>query len=103
MPVPQNAFLIAREQLFGHEKTENAEKRGAARRRMLKPGRVILSDSTTISCIIRDMSDTGARIVFGGPVSLPASFRLAMVNADNVYAVDLIWHRGFAAGVSFRK
>ena len=81
---------------------DNAEKRGAPRRRMLKQGRVILSDSTTISCIIRDMSETGARIVFGGPVHLPEVFRLALVNADDVYAVDLIWHRGFAAGVSIR-
>jgi hypothetical protein len=102
MPVPQNGFQIAREQLI-HPADENAEKRGSPRRRMLKQGRVILSDSTTITCIIRDMSETGARIVFGGPVHLPESFRLAIVNSDDVHAVNLIWHRGFAAGVSFQR
>lgn len=100
MPVPQNGFQMARARLTEHV-PDPSEKRGSPRRRMLKQGRVILSDSTTISCIIRDMSDTGARIVFGGPVHLPDSFRLAFVNADDVYAVDLVWHRGFAAGVVF--
>jgi hypothetical protein len=101
MPVPQNGFQIARAQVTAPNH-DYAEKRGAPRRRMLKQGRVMLSDSTTISCIIRDMSDTGARIVFGGPVNLPESFRLALVNSDDIYAVDLVWHRGFAAGVSIR-
>lgn len=101
MPVPQNGFQLARARMT-EQAPDPAEKRGSPRRRMLKQGRVILSDSTTISCVIRDMSDTGARIVFGGPVSLPDSFRLAVVNADDIYAVDLIWHRGFAAGVAFK-
>jgi hypothetical protein len=100
--VPQNGFQIARDQLLEHA-AEHVEKRGAPRRRMLKQGRIILSDSTTITCVIRDMSETGARIVFGGPVDLPPSFRLSMVNSDDIFAVDLIWHRGFAAGVAIRR
>jgi hypothetical protein len=102
MPVPQNGFQIAREQLLEHA-ADYAEKRGSPRRRMLKQGRVILSDSTTITCVIRDMSETGARIVFGGPVSLPPAFRLAIVHSDDVYAVELVWHRGFAAGVAIKR
>jgi hypothetical protein len=101
MPVPQNGFQIARAQIT-EPAIQTSEKRGAMRRRMLKQGRVILSDSTTISCVIRDMSETGARIVFGGPVHLPESFRIALVNSDDVYAVDLVWHRGFAAGVALK-
>ena len=71
------------------------------RRRTLKNGQVILSDWTVMDCVVRDMSDDGARLEFGGPVKLPKEFRLALRSTNTVIPVALAWQRGLAAGVHF--
>jgi hypothetical protein len=35
-----------------------------------------MSDWTVIDCVIRDLSDAGARLEFAGPTELPQEFRL---------------------------
>jgi hypothetical protein len=97
MPVPHNGFSLA----LAYGDNYN-EKRSSPRRRMLKQGKVILADKTTISCIVRDMGEGGARLVFGGPLSLPGTFHLTFVSNEITVPVILVWQRGFAAGVAFR-
>jgi hypothetical protein len=98
MPVPHNGFSLAL--ALGDN---YSEKRSSPRRRMLKQGKVVLSDHTTISCIIRDMGVGGARLVFGGPLNLPGAFQLTFINSDETVPVMLVWQRGFAAGVAFNR
>lgn len=81
----------------------SVEKRQAPRSRTLKQGRIILSDSTTISCVVRDVSRSGARIVLGSLAHLPSSFHLTVAPGDTTDLVELIWQRGLAAGVAFRR
>jgi hypothetical protein len=71
------------------------------RRRTLKEGKVVLSDWSVLDCLIRDLSETGARLEFGGPTELPQSFRLLIVSSHILVPVDLAWQRGQAAGVHF--
>lgn len=61
----------------------------------------MLSDSTVIDCTLRDVSDDGARLVFGGAVSLPEEFRLYNVSDAWIVPVRLQWQRGLEAGVAF--
>jgi hypothetical protein len=96
MPVPHNGFSLA----LAYGDNYN-EKRSSPRRRMLKQGKVVLSDKTTISCVVRDMGAGGARLVFGGPLTLPGDFQLIFVNSEVSVPVTLVWQRGFAAGVAF--
>ena len=77
------------------------DKRKYPRTRTLKTGRVILSDTTSLSCLIRDVSPAGARLVFGGPAVLPMLFRLLFVDTDTMRVATLVWQKGLAAGVSF--
>ena len=77
------------------------EHRREHRKRTLKQGRVVLSDSTAIDCSLRDMSDNGARLVFAGAVSLPDEFRLYNVSDKVIVPVRLKWQRGLEAGVKF--
>lgn len=79
----------------------DSDNRGAGRRRMLKQGRIILSDWTAVDCILRDISDSGARIVFAGPTSLPKEARLLVVSTNEMYPVEVAWQRGLNAGVQF--
>ena len=76
------------------------EKRQVHRRRTLKAARVILSDWSTMDCMIRDMSTGGAHLRFGATVVLPASFRLHMLAEGTMVPVNLLWQRGLSAGVA---
>jgi hypothetical protein len=78
-----------------------SEKRRFQRARMLKAGKVILSEWSTIDCVIRDLSPGGARLVFAAPTPLPKSFRLLIVATGNMLPATVIWQKGVAAGISF--
>jgi hypothetical protein len=75
--------------------------RNRHRRRTLKQGRVVLAGSTVIDCKLRDMSEDGAHLVFGGAISLPDEFKLYNVSDKLMVRVKLAWQRGLEAGVSF--
>lgn len=76
-------------------------KRHAHRKRTLKEARAILSDWTVIDCTIRDLSDAGARLVFGNAFELPQEFRLLTVSTNMIVPVRLLWQRGASVGVAF--
>ncbi len=75
--------------------------RNSPRKRMLKAGRVIVDHQLTIDCIIRDMGEGGARLVFGAPMALDGDLELLVVATQTVFPALLVWHRGLAAGVRF--
>ena len=77
------------------------EHRREHRKRTLKQGRVVLSNSSAIDCKLRDISENGARVVFAGAVSLPDEFRLYNVSDKLIVPVRLKWQRGLEAGVEF--
>jgi hypothetical protein len=54
-----------------------------------------------IDCLVRDLSDIGARLEFGGPTELPAEFRLLVVSTNMLIPAKLEWQRGLAAGALF--
>jgi two-component system cell cycle response regulator len=78
-----------------------ADNRASHRRRTLKRGRLVLADRSTVDCTIRDMSDGGARLVFGDAFALPESFRFMNVSENTVRLARLEWQHGREAGISF--
>jgi hypothetical protein len=84
----------------GAAAADDGDNRSAHRRRTLKKARVVLSDSTVVDCELRDVSDAGAHLVFGGPVSLPETFRLYNVSDGLLAPAELKWQRGLEAGVT---
>jgi hypothetical protein len=79
------------------------ERRKSARRRTLKRGKVILTKWTVMDCVVRNLSERGARLEFGGPVELPKTFQLQLMDSGATLAAELLWQRGLTAGVSFPK
>ena len=77
------------------------ERRHVPRRRALKEAKVVLSDSTLIDCLMRDLSDVGARLEFSAPTDLPAEFRLLIVSSNLLIPARLEWQRGLSAGAAF--
>jgi hypothetical protein len=62
--------------------------------------KAVLATRTELNCMIRDLSATGARLMFRHPTFLPRAFRLQFGEEDQ--RVTVIWQRGLAAGVRFQ-
>jgi len=77
------------------------EHRSSHRRQTLKAAKLLLSGSTLLDCLVRDISETGARLEFPGPSPLPPEFRLRVVADRTEAPAALAWQRGLAAGVHF--
>lgn len=77
------------------------DRRGVKRLRTLKQGKIIISNWTSIDCLIRDISDHGARIALGGLADLPAEFRLYIVSSHTLIPAELEWRRSLLAGLRF--
>lgn len=80
----------------------DGEHRGAPRRRVLKAGLVAYNDRhSTLSCTVRDISATGARVRVDGSVSPPDTFDL-IVQIDGLEAsCRVVWRNGPEVGVQF--
>ena len=76
--------------------------RTASRRRILKSGVISYSGrQITINCLVRDFSESGARLVIEGAVEAPDTFELLM-DIDGFEAdCRVVWRRGKEIGVTF--
>jgi hypothetical protein len=54
----------------------NKERRGNTRSRVLKGAKLFLGNSSTIDCVVRDVTNSGARIHLPDTVGLPEVFDL---------------------------
>ena len=77
------------------------ERRGAARKRVLKCGMVELRDSV-LPCKIIDLSDTGAGLALSGASHVPNFFTLLIPDHAPVFC-QVIWRRQERLGVIFRE
>ena len=78
-----------------------SERRTERRVKVLKEGKVMLTDSVSVNCVVRDISPGGARLKFDGPVYLPVEFRLRIVSADLTIPATPAWQTQGEAGVRF--
>lgn len=77
------------------------ERRRERRQKILKEGKVMLTEWVSVNCIVRDISPGGARLEFEGPVYLPSEFRLCIVSADLTIPAIPAWQRRGEAGIRF--
>lgn len=80
----------------------SSEKRSGARSRMLKGGVIAFSGRhATIPCVVRDMSEGGARLQVAQGASVPDTFEL-IVELDGLEAQCLVvWRKPQEVGVGF--
>lgn len=77
------------------------DRRRERRHRVLKEGKVMLTDWVSVNCVVRDISPGGARLEFEGPVYLPSEFQLCIVSAELTIPAVPAWQRRGEAGVRF--
>ena len=56
------------------------DKRSAQRLRVLKQGKILLSNNLSVrDCTVRDLSETGAKLLCPDPGAIPNEFRLVLI------------------------
>lgn len=79
-----------------------ADKRRAPRKRVLKGATIAFNDrASTMPCVVRDFSDTGARLRISKGQAVPGHFDL-IIEMDGIdVPCSVAWRRGDEIGVLF--
>ena len=80
------------------------DKRSAVRVRSFLRGRVVFNNGqSSMDCVVRDISSTGARLEFSEAVTIPDRFELYVPQKDTTYRVVLQWRRAGEIGVAIEN
>ena len=78
------------------------ERRGSPRTKVFKKGKLIHTNNLTVfDCMIRDISETGARLSCGETALMPKEMRLVLHSQREVRLVRVVWRRPREIGVQF--
>jgi hypothetical protein len=84
--------------------TQGIERRPKRRNRVLLSGVVSYAKGEHhFGCGIRDITDTGARIVVPKNHQFPSTFYLINIRDRIAYDAKIVWNGGKEVGVSFKK
>ncbi|HEX9589917.1 MAG TPA: PilZ domain-containing protein [Bradyrhizobium sp.] len=76
--------------------------RAAPRQRTLKAGTIEFSGST-IDCVVRNISETGAALEVASPVGIPAEFNLLISGNVAKRPCRVVWVKDKRIGVAFKS
>ena len=83
-----------------NEAEEN--KRVAKRSRVLKGAKLVnMNNWSLVDCTIRDMSETGARLICGDQVAVANVFRFHVPSDNTIQQARVVWRRGELLGIEF--
>lgn len=78
------------------------ERRIVSRKRSFLKGTVYFNNRlASIDCVVRDFSDSGARLEFASVVTLPDSFELYIPTRDQTLNVHVRWRNDTEIGITF--
>jgi hypothetical protein len=78
------------------------ERRASPRMRVFKKGKLIHTNNITVfDCMIRDISDTGARLSCGETATMPREMQLVLHSQREVRMVRVVWRKPRELGVQF--
>jgi hypothetical protein len=78
------------------------ERRSVARHKSFLQGRIFFNNRrTSLDCLIRDISEHGARLKFSGMVSTPDLIELHIPSKEESYRAKVQWRNGDEIGVCF--
>ena len=79
-----------------------AERRIAARQKSFLQGRIYFNNRrSSVDCLIRDYSETGARLKFSETIAVPEAIELYIPNKEEVHRARVEWRSGDEMGISF--
>ena len=80
------------------------ERRSLVRKRSFLQGRLYFNNRrSAIDCLVRDISPSGARLIFSDAVSLPDAVDLYIPHKETTLRAHVQWRHGDEIGVTFRS
>jgi hypothetical protein len=78
------------------------ERRGLVRHKTFMKGRIYFNNRlSSMDCIVRDVTDNGARLEFSENVTLPEAFELYLPTRNEYFRAHIEWRKGNQLGVSW--
>jgi PilZ domain len=79
-----------------------SERRTSSRKKAFLQGRIFFNNRrTSVDCLIRDLSEHGAKLRFSSAVATPDLVELYIPNKDESYRARVQWRAGDDIGVVF--
>ncbi|WP_426442628.1 PilZ domain-containing protein [Bradyrhizobium genosp. P] len=79
------------------------DRRQGARDKVLYGGVAAVNEhGTTMDCVVRNISDTGACVEFDTAAKLPEEMNLTVARKGRSYLTRLIWRQANKVGLAFR-
>lgn len=70
--------------------------------RVLKGAKIVsMNQWSVVDCTVRDMSETGAKLICGDQVAVANEFRFLMPSENTIRTAKVIWRRGDQLGIEF--
>ncbi len=74
----------------------------AQRQKVLKSGKILVPGNlSVVDCTIRDISESGARLVVGDQMAVPGEFRFVVLMDNTIRDAKVVWRRGGLIGITF--
>ena len=81
-----------------------SERRIATRQKSFLRGCVYFNNRrSAVDCLIRDISDTGARLIFSSTIALPDIADLYIPQKEQTLRIHIQWRHGDEVGVAFNE
>jgi hypothetical protein len=84
-----------------HGRTAVAERRKSTRSRVLKSAKLVIDRASIIDCVVRNLTNKGARILIANTVDLPPDFEMTFDGGHSIRPCRLIWRTVTETGVEF--
>jgi hypothetical protein len=78
-----------------------AERRKSTRSRVLKSAKLVVARSSIIDCVVRNLTNKGARIQIANTVELPKDFEMTFDGGYSIRQCRLVWRTVTETGVEF--
>jgi len=77
------------------------ERRNTMRSRVLKGAKIIFGTSSVIDCVVRNVTNTGARVQIANTVDLPEGLGLTFDGGYSIRPCKVIWRTVTETGIQF--
>jgi hypothetical protein len=77
------------------------ERRNSTRSRVLKGAKIILGTSSVIDCVVRNVTNSGARVQIANTVELPDDLGLTFDGGYSIRQCRVVWRTMTETGVKF--
>lgn len=82
----------------------SSEHRNEIRQRVFLKGRILFNNgASSMDCLVRDLSASGARLALSESTTLPEVFDLYIPQKDRTFRSTLRWRRSDGVGVTFEE